>query len=163
MELGSAINWAILLGVCVVPFIVMGQNRKNKGNKKLKYLTNLATQQDCHITKHEFCGDFVIGIDEAKKNVFFYKQWKDTAVENKINLAEIEICKVKNTVRLVSANKGSQNILDRIELSLIPADKSKKEILLEFFNIDHSVQLSDELQMADQWSKLINDCIKINK
>ncbi|MDD4150972.1 MAG: hypothetical protein PHE33_13190, partial [Bacteroidales bacterium] len=120
-------------------------------------LNNIANQQHCSISKHEICGDFIIGIDEVNKYVFFLKNLNEKVVEQCVNLAEIRNCKIKNTARTVA----NQSVIDKLELSFIPIDKNKKEIALEFFNTDINMQLGQELRSVEQWSNFINDYLKI--
>lgn len=163
MDLGSTIIGAIIIAICIVPFIIMSQNRKKRERKTLQLLINIANQQNCIISKHEICGDFIIGIDETKNFVFFFKQLKDKVVEQYINLAEIQSCKVKNTARTVIIKNYNHNVIDKLELNFIPFDKNKKETTLEFFNTENSLQIVGEFQSVEKWSKLINDSLKTKK
>ena len=160
MDLGVSIVGAILIAICVVPFIIMSQNRKKKERKTLQLLTNISNQQNCIISQYEICGDFIIGIDETKYFVFFFKQFKGKVVEQYLNLAEIQSCKVKNTVRNVSIKNDSYTVIDKIELNFIMIDKSKKDISMEFYNTDNSLQLVGELQAVEKWAKIINDSLR---
>jgi len=162
MNLGIPIILAIIIAICIVPFILMSRNSKKRERKTLQSIINIANQQDCTITKHEICGDFIIGIDETKNFVFFFKQL-NIVVEQFINLADIQNCKVKNTTSTVTNKHGNYNVIDKLELSFIPFDKKKKEITMEFFNADNSIQLVGELQSVEKWSNLINDCLKYKK
>ena len=155
MDLSSIIIGAIVIACCIVPFIIIGQNRKKSERKTIQSFINKANQHNCNISKHEICSDFIIGLDETNKTVFFLKNLKDKGVEQCINLAEIRTCKVKNASRTVA----NQSVIDRLELSFIPIDKNKKEISLEFFNSDIKIQLGREVESIERWSKQINDCL----
>ena len=63
MDLGSVIIGAVLLAICAVPFLLMGQKRKKRDRQTLQLLFNRANQEKCTISQHEICGDFVIGIE----------------------------------------------------------------------------------------------------
>jgi len=163
MQLNNIIIGAIIIVICIVPFILLGQGKKKRKRKILESLNNIANQHDCTIGKHEICGDFIIGIDETKKAVFFMKQLAEKTVEQYVNLLEIANCKARTTARAVEFGNGSQSVIEKLELSFIPIDKNKKEISFEFFNTDISSQLIGELQSIEEWSKLINDFIKNKK
>ncbi|MDD2563221.1 MAG: hypothetical protein PHU27_03270 [Salinivirgaceae bacterium] len=160
MDLGSSIITAIFLAICIVPFILMGRSRKKRKKETLQSLSKIANQHNCNISKHEIHPNFIIGMDESKKFVFFVKKTDDKVTEQYINLAEIQSCKVKTTGRTIEHNNGTQNLINKLELSFIALDKNKKETTLELFNADTTIQLSGELQIAEQWSKQINDLIK---
>lgn len=160
MDLGVSIIGAILIAICVVPFIIMSQNRKKRERKTLQLLTNISNQHNCILSQHEICGDFIIGIDETKYFVFFFKQFKGKVVEQSINLAEIQSCKVKTSVRNVSIKSDSYNVIEKIELNFIMIDKSKKDTSMVFYNADNSLAFVGELQSVEKWAKIINDSLK---
>jgi len=156
MNLGSIIIGATLIAIVVVPIVLMEVKRKKREHKKLKSLLNIANQQDCIISKHEVCADFIIGIDESNKKVFFVKQQKEEALTLSVDLNETQSCKVINTNRTFKSKEGSQKVIDRLELSFIPTNKNKSETKMEFFNADLRGQLNGELQCIEKWSKLVN-------
>ncbi len=160
MDLGNITLAAIAIAICVVPFVLLGRSRKKKQKRTLQSLINLANQENCNISKHKICSDFIIGIDETKRVVFFFKKLEDKVVEQFINLAEIQNCKIKKTTRTVAYKNESQNVIDKLELLFIPFDKNKKEISLEFYDTETNLQLSDELQLVEQWTNLINSYLK---
>lgn len=160
MDLGNTVTGIILVAICVVPVVIVEHNRKKRERKTLQSLINIANQQNCKVSKHEICGDFVIGIDESKKNVFFSKQTKDEVINQFVNLAEIKNCIVQNATRRIVNKDSTTNVVDKLELNFIPLDKSKNEITMEFFNSEINTQLNGELQSFERWSKLINSYLK---
>ena len=160
MDTGSIIITAILIVVCIVPFVLMSTSRKKRERKTLQSLSDIANKQNCTISKHEIFDNFIIGVDETKKFVFFFKKLEDSVVEQYINLAEIQNCRVKTTAKTVEFNNSTQNIIHRIELAFTEFDKNKKDATLEFFNDEINIQLSGELQLAEKWSAQINDLLK---
>ena len=156
MDFGTTLIGAIIVAICVAPFVVMGQSNKQRTKQLLQSLTNLANQQACQISQYEICGDFAIGIDENKKHVFFYKQAKGKIEEQHIDLAEVQQCKLVNTGRTINSKDGNYRIVDRLELSFIPSDPQKKEKKLEFYYSEKNIQLNGELQCIEKWAKTIN-------
>ena len=69
-----------------------------------------------------------------------------------VNLKEFQICKVKNTSRGVN----NTSVIEKLELVFLPKDKTKKEVALEFFNSDHSIQIVDELHAIEKWCNRVN-------
>lgn len=160
MDLESAITGAILVVICIVPFVLMRRNRKKRERQLLQSLTNIANQHNCRISQHEICMDFGIGIDETESFVVFFKQTKDKVVEEFINLAEIQKCKINNITRTIIDKEGRNNIIDKLELNFIPNTPNKREVTFEFFNADVYPQLYGELKSIQNWSKLINERLK---
>jgi len=163
MDLGSTIIGAILLVICIVPFVIMHYNRKKKENKMLQTLNENAQQYKCKISKYEFCGDFVFGIDESRNFIFFFKQEKEKAISQFVDLTEIKACQVVKKTTNVKNDIGNLSVIDRVELSFIPKTKSKGDTRFELYNEEINVQLRGELQFVDKWSKQINNHLKNKK
>ena len=157
MDSGTIIIGAISIAICILPFVVLRSNRKKIEKKRLQSLEDIAAQHNCTITQHEFCGEFVIGLDEANNFVFFFRKTKDNEIARYINLAGIQKCKVINTSRNYSNQGGEYKAVDRLELSFVPVAKNEPDLLLEIYNAEESMQLVGELQLVEKWAKRIND------
>lgn len=156
MDWGTAIVGLIMLLICIVPFVIMYYNRVKKENKILQSLNEIAQPHNCKISQHEFCGDFVLGIDESRNFVFFFKQKKEEAISQFVDLAEIQSCQVvKKAISTYSIQK--------LELAFLPTNKSKTETKFELYDEEINTQLSGELQFVDKWAKQINDRLKNKK
>ncbi|WP_339709437.1 hypothetical protein [uncultured Kriegella sp.] len=155
MELASTIIGGILAAVCVVPFVLITQGRKKREKKMLQSLITLADQHDCKISEHEYCSDFVIGIDKTKQYLFFFKKTKTEETLQYVNLNGIERCKVNNIGHVVRSKDGNHREIDRLELSFTPKAKDRQEIEFQFYNVDVNMQLSGELQAVQKWSKIV--------
>ncbi|MFA5432545.1 MAG: hypothetical protein WC319_06685 [Candidatus Paceibacterota bacterium] len=156
MDWGTAIVGLIMLLICIVPFVIMYYNRKKKENKMLQSLNEIAKPHNCKISQHEFCGDYVMGIDESRNFVFFFKQKKEEAISQFVDLSEIQICQV---VKKAISTYSTQ----RLELVFLPTNKSKTETKFELYDEEVNTQLSGELQFVDKWAKQINDRLKNKK
>jgi hypothetical protein len=150
---------AILTVLGILIFVFSYKSRKKRENKKLQSITDIANQNNCKISLFELCGDFIIGLDETNRFVFFSKKMKDDEISRYINLAEVKNCKISNAVRTVGNNGSSTTVIDRLSLQFVPKSKDKSDIELEFFNADENTQLSGELQVVEKWNKIVNDTI----
>ncbi len=155
MGLGNIIIGAVLMAAFVVPFVLSGRNSKKRKNKMLLSLRAIANQHNSSVSIHEFCGDFVIGMDELKNFVFFHKKSEGKELTNFIDLSEIKNCRAHILRR--DAVKGADKMIDKLDLSFTPHDKTKKVIDLEFYNTDVSSVLIGELQVVEKWAKLVTD------
>lgn len=163
MDWGTAIVGLIIILICMTPFVIMHYNRVKKEGKMLHSLKENAKQLNCNISQHEFCGDFVLGIDESRNFVFFFKQKKEEAISQFVDLAEIQICQVVKKTRNIKNDIGSLGFIERVELSFIPTNKNKTETRFELYNDEINMQLSGELQFVDKWTEQINACLKSKK
>ena len=163
MDWGTAIVGLISILICIIPFVIMHYNRVKKENKMLLSLKENAQQHNCNISQHEFCGDFVLGIDESRNFVFFFKQKKEEAISQFVDLAEIQTCQVVKKTRDMKNSTSSLYSTQRLELSFLPTNKNKGETRFELYDEETNMQLSGELQFVDKWTKQINDRLKNKK
>lgn len=157
MENSSIILSAIILALCIAPFILMGRGRKRKEKEMAQALKNLADKEECLISKKQICGDFIIGFDENKKHFFYIKKTDNEEFTKHINLRKIQKCKAVITSRKISTTNGSQRIIEKLELSFTPKNVSEPEIFLEFYDEKTNMQLSGELQVIEEWEKLLSE------
>ena len=163
MDWGTAIVGLISILICIVPFMIMYYKRIKKENKMLQSLNEIAQQHNCKIGQHEFCGDYVMGMDENRNFVFFFKQKREVAISQFVDLSEVQICQVVKKTRNVKNDIGSLSIIERVELSFTPINKNKVVTKFELYDEEIHMQLSGELQFVDKWAKQINDRLKNKK
>ncbi|GAL77993.1 hypothetical protein [Algibacter lectus] len=152
MELGTTLIGIICVAICAMPFVLTNRSKKAIVKRQLIVLKDLASQHNNTITQNEINSFYAIGIDESKKSVSFILK-EETEVEQQfVDLSTIKSCEIVNITK-------SKHI-DRLYLKLIPHDKTKKEVNLEFFNADVSYQLGEELQSIEKWNKIINNLLE---
>jgi len=159
----TAIIGLIVILLCISPIIVMVQYRAKKTKKMLQLLEKIAQQQNCKISQHEFCSDFVLGIDEVKKFVFFHKYGKENSISQYVDLSKIQTCKVIRESRNIKVGNESASIINRLELSFIPIGKSQEGQSFLLFDEEINKQLSGELQFSEKWAQIINGYLKGKK
>jgi len=163
MNWGTAIIGLIIIFICAIPFVIMYYNRVKTENKMLQSLDEIAHQHNCKISQHEFCGDYVMGLDLHRNFVFFFKQKKEEAISQCVDLSEVQTFKVLKKTTNVNNGNGNLSFIERIELCFIPKSKNKEEIKFELYDEEINMQLSGELLFADKWTKQINDHLKNKK
>jgi hypothetical protein len=158
------ITVAILIAIMLVLYLVLSMNRKNKEKKKIQALTNLASLQNCSITKYELDSKISLGLDEKNNFLFYMKTTDETTETRYINLSEVKKCKVVNTSRTARFNNSNSVVVERLEISFEPNGKTAEPVLLEFYNVntDGSI-LNGELQMAEKWSAIVNERLNAKK
>jgi hypothetical protein len=164
MNASTMITVAIIIAIVLVFYLVISTNRKNKERKKLQVLTDLASKQNCSITKYELDSKISLGLDE-KNNFLFYLKTNGENVETRyINLSEVKKCKVVNTNRTVRFNNSNSVVVERLEISFEPNNKAAEPVLLEFYNDDNNGSiLNGELQLAEKWSAIVNERLNAKK
>ncbi len=160
MEIGNIIIGVVLTSVCIIPFVLIKQNRKRKEKKLLKILHGMAAEQQCYIDHHEVLGEMAIGMDSERRFVFFFKANDNTLQTHFINLAEIRTCRAGNASKAVSSKDSHFSVIDKVQLFFTPVVKNKTELVWTFYDAEESTQLFGELEMVEKWEKLINNVIK---
>jgi hypothetical protein len=160
MDLITIIIGVALIAACIIPFLMMYKKRVGGEGRSLKTLKEMAEQHNCAISKHEFCGDFVMGIDQNRNFVFFVKQKKEEAISQFVDLSGVQICQAVKKTRAVESDNETVSVIERIELFFSPNKKNISETTLELFDDNINMRLSGEFQFADEWSRQINDCLK---
>jgi hypothetical protein len=160
MNFGSALIGVIIIAIIAIPFVFDYRSRKNKTKALLQSIKNLASQHNGNITQYEICSDFVIGLDANSKFVFFLKQKKNEAVTQIIDLSEVKSCAVDKKVRTLNNDNGNFSLTDKVELSFTPKNPEAGITKFELYDDKANMQISGEIQLANTWSKQINDLIK---
>jgi hypothetical protein len=60
----------------------------------------------------------------------------------------------------MTSSVGNSGFISRIELAFIPAVKEQQETRLVFYNESQQAALSNELEIAEKWSKLIQERLR---
>ncbi len=163
MDWGTAMIGIVTMALCTLPFVIDYRNRKKREKLLLLSLKNTAQQKNCQISQYESCGDFTLGLDEQKSFVFFIKQKKEGAISQYADLSEFHTCQAAKKTRTLKNKAGNMTVTERVELCLVPKNKSKRETRFELYDEEINKQLSGEVPFVDKWSNQINVRLKNNK
>ncbi|NPV51826.1 MAG: hypothetical protein HPY60_11635 [Candidatus Methanofastidiosum sp.] len=163
MDWGSAIIGLIIILICILPIGILYYKRVKKENKMLQSLNEIAQQHNCKIGQYEFCGNYVIGLDEDRNFAFFFKQKKEDAISQFVDLSEVQLCQVVKKIKNIRNDIGSLSYVERLGLSFIPKNSSKRETIFELYDVEINMQLSGELQFAEKWANQLNTRLKNKK
>jgi hypothetical protein len=151
MDSKTFIIGLIIILTCITPFFIFQFLKRKKTKQDVQLLKDLALQHGCEITEHEMCGNYLIGVDENESFLFFIKQYEGQNYKQFIDLKKVQTCKIKDTSRIAN----NTTLIEKLELVLMPKDKSEKEIVLEFYDNDIAMQLFGELQSIEKWYALV--------
>lgn len=157
MNSNTTIGGVIFMLLCIILFVLINRNKRNKEKQFLLLLYGLAEKDNCKISRYDIWNNSVIGIDDLAGYVFAIKNIYESETFMSINLAEIQSCRVNEISRTVSLNKYNVKVFERIDLVFINKDKNKSDLILEFYNTNTgNLDLTGELQMAEKWCKIAN-------
>lgn len=152
MDLGTTIVGAVLLVICIAPFILVRKRQITKKNEKLKILNNLSQEYNCNIEEYEFCNDFVLGIDKSKSFLFFHKQSQEKNHNQIIDLQTIKECNIIKKTRSIN-----DKTIALIELSFIKKNETTSIVI---YDEKTDLLINNELLVANKWSLIINTNLK---
>ena len=165
MNTNSLLVWLVV--IVVISGLIVFLRFKNKKSKeeKLSPLFNFARENNCEISMYDRWDKTLIGLHSSVNNkLFFIRKVADKEVKKIVNLSEIKNCRMAKTTRTASFNRENVIVTDKIELVLSPVEKSKPDVVMEFYNTDYdSLNLSGELQLAEKWVEILNKVISGTK
>ncbi|OFZ57727.1 MAG: hypothetical protein A3D92_08405 [Bacteroidetes bacterium RIFCSPHIGHO2_02_FULL_44_7] len=159
MELGTIIAGAVLIALCAIPLTYMYLNVKRREKKMLNLINTMAEKDGCHITISNVSGDFVIGMDETANVLYVVSRMKDHERRNQVNLNEVKACQLNRVDRVVKNQEGQTTMIEKLELLLTTKDATTEAV--EFYHMDLSSQLYDELTLIQKWYQIV--CSRIAK
>lgn len=65
--------------------------------------------------------------------------------------------------RRITAKKGKEEIIDKLELVFYSNDKGSNPKSFELYNSDDFLQLNGELQLAKKWKGMVNQAMEFYK
>ena len=165
MDTGTLVVGVILLLLLISPFILFGaKGKKTKEKNLLKMLDDMASRNNNTIRDHQYWNHSAIGIDSGNKMLFYcYKS--DTQTYDRVyKLSEIQSCHV-DIIRHKAGTKGEeQQVIDSISIVLEFKEKKRVDARLMFYDSEtDSLNLNNELQLAETWAKTISDIISHKK
>jgi hypothetical protein len=159
MDGATAMVGIVVLALCALPFVLDHRRRSKKAAQLLRTLRELAKQHQCKVDHHDQCGDAVLGLDKDRNALVFHAQRQDVVTSHFVDLAEVRACQAIKAKRSTKGG-GTDAMLDRVELCLLPKDTTKSETHLVLYQAAHGVLVNGEIQFADKWAQLINDRLK---
>ncbi|AYN68275.1 hypothetical protein D1013_13255 [Euzebyella marina] len=155
MDLGTLIIGAILVILCLSPFVIIALNSNGTEKKLVKLLEAMAYKKGSTINKHEVFSNFAIGIDPNNQYLFYVKNYKGHIMEKTVLLEDFNDCSIIQTDHTIKQAKKRQTIIDKLELHLQPANKAVSDYSIEFYNTDESLPLNGQLQAMQKWRHII--------
>lgn len=163
IDWGTAIVGLVATLAFVAPFVTMYRKRVKKEKRMYNNLKTNAIQQNSSLSAHEFCSDFVIGIDENKEKVFFFKLKKEEEINQFVDLSEIQKCELIKKGRDLKNPSSSMYSTQKVSLYFYSKDKKNPNTEFELFHEETNLQLSGELQLGEKWCNKINMHLKTKK
>lgn len=161
MNLGMIILGTIMVAICVLPFVAVSISRRNVKKGVEKSLRTLLSQNNASATKEEFIGNKALALDENQGMLFFIKNHSTSSESFVVKMNEMKSCKLDKESRTVASERGSYLLVESLVLRLTPALKGAKEVQIPIFKIEDDLHLNDELALAERWSAIIDEQLRL--
>lgn len=145
-----------LLALFALPFILIGRASKKNKKQLIDKLSKLAEKHSSVINESDHCNDFAIGLDTAEKALFYVKAGNEGEKSQVVKLSEYKTTRVVNVSKTLSDNGSKTTVTAKLALALVPVNKDKAEIQLDFYNSEDKNQITSELELLNKWNELVN-------
>lgn len=163
MDLSSLIIGLVLMSLFVIPIFFLSRKKASKDKQLLSHFTNIAEQQELKISQNDIWSrNYFIGIDQDANKLIYIKKTNENDDKVLFGLKEVELCRVDNVIRTIKEGKYSSNVTDRIDLKFKLKNSNAFEKTIEFYNAHgtENVILTNELELAEKWAKVINHKVR---
>ena len=146
METGMIALSAILIIIVAMPFITMVKS-ENKSKTSLRKGLNLFIEEH-HATasKTTTHTNFMLAVDVKQNRLYFFKRNGLSSQGKIIDLKNYDSCTIE---KVMSSGSNDKNI-EKVSL-LFHSRNSNKTDFLELYNEEHTLQLSGEINIAQDW------------
>ena len=158
--MSTAIIGLIIIGVCIIPFIILKIKNNNSRNTSISNLSSIAASYNARIDKADIGSDFVIGTDTNQKKIFFEKSINGDKQALIVDLLNITHAEVSKQTKIMPTGKENRVIVTDIGINLFPMKKGEDIIYINFYNLDRNNFVRNELELATTWNERINAMIK---
>lgn len=159
MDTGMIILTSLLIAVCIIPFVLIGNGTKKREKQLTDTLKDQVFKNRSTLTDYVIHNNYALGIDSLNHLYYYHKtNEKEQLQEVKIN--EIKSCEVKKDTTRVKNEKSSYELVQRVALVFTSINGSKIEPI-ELYNEDESTQLNGEIALANTWKQKVNEILLI--
>lgn len=160
MDFTTLLIGLVVIAVCAVPVVLLSNTNKKQGIKLFKRMQKEVSKMHCQLTLHDVCGDFMLGMDEPIRKVFFLKELKYDMIFQVLDLNDMSQCKVILVDRSIGKKSSETRVTERIELQFTPKDKGKSVVSLLLYEANDNPVIGDELLIANKWAERIQYLLK---
>lgn len=118
----------------------------------LSALTSEAGRNSSLLTQVDISNFFAIGMDELRYQAFFLKNDKVEMVD----LTKYKSCELHKITRQIEQGRSYTTITEKIQLDFQPYYKGESVLTWELFDAETELNLTDQFELAQKWSKLFS-------
>lgn len=160
MDTTSIVFLTATAAVIVLIYILSKVNRQIKHKHVKEALTRYASRNGLKPGEIEIWNHNGIAFDDTGMHLLLLRNEGDSERFQSISLKGNRKCVARNTGRTVGYKGSNQNVIDRLELELLPMKNGESHTFLEIYDATEGITLTTELDLAERWASLINEKCK---
>ncbi len=142
------------------PFIYHGFQNREKNNKLIAHLTELAQSKSANPKEIEtWRYQYALGID-LYQNVLVYVRHGIDSFSSCLDLGDYGKVNLIKNFQNPTTTAQTQKLPEFVALELVPKVASKEVVLLEIYDAEHYSDLLGETVLAEKWFELIKNQLK---
>lgn len=156
MDMASALVAFLSIAAFTLPFIYLSRVQSKKKKQILSFINSKAAEHKLTLDQMDYWNQqYVIGLDEGKKSLIYFKKSNDTWQEQVVNLNDYQRCIIRDSHKknqgAITNGHGAANL----QLVLLPKTPNVSEIGLDFFDRSESLSLNGEWLLIDKWKSVV--------
>jgi hypothetical protein len=155
MDTTTILLTLIVLTLCALPIVIAKRSKAKKENELKETISKLAGNSNTRIDQFDRWNNKAVAIDNLTNRLFFI-----SGNGNAHRLIDLSAIQQASVIKTHYNGGGESSGIKKVELYLVPKEKGKPNIELEFYDSDHdSLTIRDELQLAEKWSTIVESAI----
>jgi hypothetical protein len=149
----------VLLSAFIIPVIIVMQKQKREKKRLEKYLSELASEKNIKITRHETWTNKLIGIDDLSGNAVMIQHDADNYQVSVVDLHHITRCEAEKSYT-VSETDPSVQAVKQVRIRFTARGKGQRDQTIVLFDEDTDQNLGTEIRIANTWADHFNQFIR---
>ena len=159
MDSERIILGSIVVVVVIIPIAILKIKASLKKRRIKDLLFSLAQPHNTTIIRYDHWNSSAIGLSRNSTQIFLVCNDKNEEKKQVIALSFFNKCKLVNDNAGAAFNEGSYKVTNAVDLELTGKNKPTERI--NFYRIQKDGDLlTYELEVAEKWCRLINECIE---
>ncbi len=101
-----------------------------------------------------------MSLDEFNKRLYLARNHKKQVDGKSLCLEDYKKCEVIKITHDFQDRSEVTSVIDRVDFQFTGKSGSVKEVFLNLFNTERTIEMRGELQLANEWKKKINDLLR---
>lgn len=164
MDFQTLIIGLIITTIILIPLVYIQLSQKSKRKQIRQEFLKEVQKNKLQLSTVEYWGTFyAIAIDTKANKLIYSKKENQENIWIELDINSITDCTIAKTERIIK-NKTTQKVeTDRIDLQITSKGKNPNIVLLEFYNVDINLEMTDEKLLLEKWQSLIKSLMLKHK